>query len=143
MTQNLTNLDRFRLFLLRTRSTKKQQYLSSTRRERTVCVGVIAKESPRFRRALYMDLSLNGGDLKVPLIGSHFDESSFSDEEVGPNRTSSREIRNRGAAAAGGSHGKHSIGFGALVFLIYYNIGVPFGDEEASYEVAKLGIAHP
>lgn len=59
-------------------------------------------------------MSINGGDLKAPLIGRE------GDEEIG------------GAipAAAAVASSKHSLGFGALVFLIYYNIGVPFGDEE-------------
>lgn len=59
-------------------------------------------------------MSINGSDLKVPLIGRG------EDEEVGVGRST--------AVPAAAS--KHSLGFGALVFLIYYNIGVPFGDEE-------------
>lgn len=59
-------------------------------------------------------LSLNGGDLKVPLI-YHED-----DEEIG------RPIE----ATTVPVSSSNKLGFGALVFLIYYNIGVPFGDEE-------------
>ncbi len=59
-------------------------------------------------------MSINGHDLKVPLIGRG------EDEEVGG-------VRSTAVPAASS---KHSLGFGALVFLIYYNIGVPFGDEE-------------
>lgn len=70
-----------------------------------------------------MDLSVNGGDLKVPLIGDddtlHFDERGQADST-------------NAAASRGSAKGKHSIGFGALVFLIYYNIGVPFGDEQVT-----------
>lgn len=58
--------------------------------------------------------SINGNDLKVPLVGRG------EDEEAGVGRST--------AVPAAAS--KHSLGFGALVFLIYYNIGVPFGDEE-------------
>lgn len=61
-------------------------------------------------------LSLNGGaDLKVPLIDRE------DDEEFG---------RPSEATAAAPVSSSHKLGFGALVFLIYYNIGVPFGDEE-------------
>lgn len=62
------------------------------------------------------DMSLIGGDLKVPLVARE------SDEE---------EPRLEGSAepTAASSSPKHCLGFGALVFLIYYNIGVPFGDE--------------
>lgn len=61
-------------------------------------------------------LSLNGGsDLKVPLIPRE------GDEEIG---------RPSEATAAAPVSSSHKLGFGALVFLIYYNIGVPFGDEE-------------
>ena len=59
-------------------------------------------------------LSLNGGDLKVPLIDRE------DDEEFG------RPIE----ATAVPVSSSNKLGFGALVFLIYYNIGVPFGDEE-------------
>lgn len=59
-------------------------------------------------------LSINGSDLKVPLIGRG------EDEETGGGRST----------AVPATASKHSLGFGALVFLIYYNIGVPFGDEE-------------
>lgn len=62
--------------------------------------------------------SINGNDLKVPLIGRG------EDEEIGVGRSTTVP-----AAAS-----KHSLGFGALVFLIYYNIGVPFGDEEVRGE---------
>lgn len=64
--------------------------------------------------------SVNGGDLKAPLLGRG------GDEEIGGGRSS----RDATATPARASTGKHSLGFGALVFLIYYNIGVPFGDEE-------------
>lgn len=57
-------------------------------------------------------LSVNGGSLKAPLIGWDEDEENGYTPSVP-------------AASA-----KHSLSFGALVFLIYYNIGVPFGDEE-------------
>lgn len=59
-------------------------------------------------------MSLNGGDLKVPLIDRE------NDEEFG------RPIE----ATAVPVSSSNKLGFGALVFLIYYNIGVPFGDEE-------------
>ena len=52
-------------------------------------------------------LSLNGGDLKVPLI-YHED-----DEEIG------RPIE----ATTVPVSSSNKLGFGALVFLIYYNIG--------------------
>lgn len=68
------------------------------------------------------NLSLNGGDLKVPLIGSREAEQ---DEESGWATGASGSN-----GVGGGTSNKHSLGFGALVFLIYYNIGVPFGDEE-------------
>lgn len=68
-------------------------------------------------------MSINGGDLKAPLIG-HRD----GDEEFGGGR--SRSSMGTTATPAAASTGKHSLGFGALVFLVYYNIGVPFGDEE-------------
>ncbi|CAM9381740.1 unnamed protein product [Ectocarpus fasciculatus] len=58
-------------------------------------------------------LSVNGGSLKAPLIGWDEDEENGYTPSVP-------------AASA-----KHTLSFGALVFLIYYNIGVPFGDEEA------------
>lgn len=63
-------------------------------------------------------MSINGHDLKVPLIGRG------EDEEVGGGRST----------AVPAASSKHSLGFGALVFLIYYNIGVPFGDEEVRRE---------
>ncbi|CAM9566562.1 unnamed protein product, partial [Hapterophycus canaliculatus] len=63
-------------------------------------------------------MSLNGDDLKLPLLVHE------EDEESGRDRSSTD------ASSRPSSH-KHSLGFGALVFLIYYNIGVPFGDEEA------------
>lgn len=60
----------------------------------------------------------NGGDLKVPLIARESDEeASGLGRSVEPTTALSSAIP------------KHSLGFGALVFLIYYNIGVPFGDE--------------
>lgn len=65
---------------------------------------------------LSLNGSINGNDLKVPLIGRG------EDEEVGVSRST--------AVPAAAAASKHSLGFGALVFLIYYNIGVPFGDEE-------------
>lgn len=65
-------------------------------------------------------MSLNGDDLKLPLLGQE------EDEEIGMGRSSTDA-----SSRPTGSH-KHSLGFGALVFLIYYNIGVPFGDEEVS-----------
>lgn len=70
-------------------------------------------------------LSVNDGDLKVPLIGRE------GDEEVG------RSIEAPGGTRAC-SNKQHSLGFGALVFLIYYNIGVPFGDEEVSEHSSVL-----
>lgn len=76
-------------------------------------------------------LSLNGGELKVPLI-SHAD-----DEELG------QSIEAAEAPSSSVSN-KHSLGFGALVFLIYYNIGVPFGDEEVSpRQAAPMAIPNP
>lgn len=66
-------------------------------------------------------MSINGGDLKAPLIGRR-----GGDEEIGGGRSSMDST----ATPAVASTGKHSLGFGALVFLIYYNVGVPFGDEE-------------
>lgn len=73
-----------------------------------------------------MDLSLNSGDLKVPLIGGDDNDVIVFDEERGE-ADSTNTAPHRGSAK-----GKHSIGFGALVFLIYYNIGVPFGDEQVT-----------
>lgn len=73
-------------------------------------------------------MSLNGDDLKLPLLGQE------EDEEIGGGR-SSTDASSRPA----GSHSKHSLGFGALVFLIYYNIGVPFGDEEVRWAEMQTG----
>ncbi|CAM9862984.1 unnamed protein product [Pylaiella littoralis] len=67
-------------------------------------------------------MSINGGDLKAPLIGRR-----GGDEEIGGGRSSMDST----ATPAVASTGKHSLGLGALVFLIYYNVGVPFGDEES------------
>lgn len=74
-----------------------------------------------------MDSSINGGDLKVPLMTSDIDNNADElDEERGQGDTTSR------GNALHSNKPKHAIGFGALVFLIYYNIGVPFGDEQVS-----------
>lgn len=70
-------------------------------------------------------MSINGGDLKAPLIGHR-----EGDEEIGGGRRRSSVGATATPAVAAASTGKHSLGFGALVFLVYYNIGVPFGDEE-------------
>lgn len=75
-----------------------------------------------------METSLNGGDLTIPLIESHLD---IDEEGSSP---SDRRLQVVGSGAGSpsttSSTSKHSLGFGALVFLIYYNVGVPFGDEE-------------
>lgn len=67
-------------------------------------------------------MSINGGDLKAPLIGRR-----EGDEEFGGGRSTVDSTATPALASTGK---QHSLGFGALVFLIYYNIGVPFGDEE-------------
>ena len=64
--------------------------------------------------------ALGLSDLEIPLI-DHVE----TDEELGR----SLEATGAGATALSSSKIGHSLGFGALVFLIYYNIGVPFGDE--------------
>lgn len=74
------------------------------------------RDVDRSRSSCTMDsvLSLNGGDLEVPLIDRE------DDEEFGrPNEATAAPVTS-----------SNKLGFGALVFLIYYNIGVPFGDEE-------------
>lgn len=83
---------------------------SSTVAELQSCVTSIDHPSSTMESIL----SLNGGDLKVPLIDRE------NDEEFG------RPIE----ATAVPVSSSNKLGFGALVFLIYYNIGVPFGDEE-------------
>ena len=75
---------------------------------------------------LSLNGSINGNDLKVPLIGRG------EDEEVGVSRST--------AVPAAAAASKHSLGFGALVFLIYYNIGVPFGDEEVGTTWGGVGL---
>lgn len=57
-------------------------------------------------------------DLKVPLIPHEDDAERGCSAEETATPTSTK------------SGSRHSLGLGALVFLIYYNIGVPFGDEE-------------
>lgn len=62
-----------------------------------------------------INTSINSSDLKTPLIINE------EDEELGQQSV---------ASTTSTLAQKRSLGFGALVFLIYYNIGVPFGDEE-------------
>lgn len=75
-----------------------------------------------------METSLNGGDLTIPLIESHLNVeeewSSLNDRRLQAVGSGAR------SPSTTSSTSKHSLGFGALVFLIYYNVGVPFGDEE-------------
>lgn len=77
-----------------------------------------------------MNSSINGGDLEVPLITSDIDDSNAGELDEERGQADTRDRRN---ALHNSSKPKHSVGFGALVFLIYYNIGVPFGDEQVSY----------
>lgn len=70
----------------------------------------------------------NPSALKVPLL-----DHAETNEELGHLADSSdsaaaAEVEASALASASTKSG-HPLGFGALVFLIYYNIGVPFGDE--------------
>lgn len=77
-----------------------------------------------------MQSSVNGGELHVPLIGREIsvdgEPLETYDVVLGNEPVDSEGV----SSSTPGPNNKHSIGFGALVFLIYYNIGVPFGDEE-------------
>lgn len=64
----------------------------------------------------------NSSDLKVPLI-----DPVETNEELGNLADSAYSAETIEVPAS--SKSGHPLGFGALVFLIYYNIGVPFGDE--------------
>lgn len=77
-----------------------------------------------------MDSSINGGDLRIPLIEREApDEEWCAPDAKNPQDQATHPV---GISPNTSVASKHSIAFGPLVFLIYYNIGVPFGDEEVS-----------